>query len=113
MRTYGTLPRNAFRGPGLVNLNLAFAKSTPLSDKAQLEVRADFFNLLNHTEFLNPDTNPDSPTFGRLLNTFSRGQCSQCHSDKGNNHFPGRTCWQSGCHEAIHGSNHDRTLFRR
>ena len=70
VRTYGTLPRNSFRGPGLVNLNLAFAKSTPLSDKAQLEVRADFFNLLNHTEFLNPDTNPGSPTFGMLLNTF-------------------------------------------
>jgi predicted CXXCH cytochrome family protein len=49
----------------------------------------------------------------KLLSTFSRGQCNQCHSDKGNNHFPGRTCWQSGCHEAVHGSNHDRTLFRR
>jgi hypothetical protein len=70
LRTYGTLPRNAFRGPGLVNLDLAFAKSTPVSDKAQVEVRADFFNLFNHTKFLSPDTNPGSPTFGQLLDAF-------------------------------------------
>jgi predicted CXXCH cytochrome family protein len=47
-----------------------------------------------------------------LLTTFSRGLCNQCHTDKANNHFPGRTCWQSGCHAAVHGSNHDQTLFR-
>ena len=70
VRTYGTLPRNAFRGPGLVNLDLAFAKSTPISDKARVEVRADFFNLFNHTKFLNPDTTFGSPTFGQLLNAF-------------------------------------------
>lgn len=49
----------------------------------------------------------------KLLTTFSRGQCNPCHTDKANNHYPGRTCWQSGCHEAIHGSNHDRTFFRK
>jgi hypothetical protein len=70
LRTYGTLPRNAFRGPGLINLDLAFAKSTPISDRAQVELRADLFNLFNHTKFLNPDTNPGSQTFGQLLNAF-------------------------------------------
>ena len=35
-----------------------------------MEVRADIFNLLNHAEFANPDTNISSPTFGRLLYTF-------------------------------------------
>lgn len=48
-----------------------------------------------------------------LLNTFSRGQCNQCHSDKAVNHYPGRSCWQSGCHVAVHGSNHDKHLFSR
>jgi predicted CXXCH cytochrome family protein len=45
--------------------------------------------------------NPD------LLNSYSRGVCAQCHTEKLTNHFPGRTCWQSGCHVAIHGSNTD------
>jgi predicted CXXCH cytochrome family protein len=43
----------------------------------------------------------------RLLKAFSRGLCLQCHSDKAVNHFPGRTCWQSGCHVSPHGSNHN------
>ncbi len=70
VRTYGTLPRNYFRGPGVFNINLAFSKTTPLTDRLKLEARADFFNILNHTEFLNPDTNISSPTFGQELDTY-------------------------------------------
>jgi hypothetical protein len=29
-------------------------------------VRADIFNLLNHVNFSNPDSNINSPTFGRI-----------------------------------------------
>lgn len=48
----------------------------------------------------------------RLLNAFSRGLCLQCHSDKAVNHYPGRTCWQTGCHMSPHGSNHDFYFLR-
>ncbi len=71
VRTYGTLPRNYFRGPGRFNLDLAFSKTIPLTDRFQLETRADFFNLPNSTQFQNPDTNISSPTtFGQVLNTY-------------------------------------------
>ncbi|MFN3422478.1 MAG: DmsE family decaheme c-type cytochrome [Armatimonadota bacterium] len=43
----------------------------------------------------------------RLLKAFSRGLCNQCHTDKGNNHYPGQSCWNVGCHVAVHGSNTD------
>lgn len=43
----------------------------------------------------------------RLLKTFSRGLCNQCHTDKGNSHYPGQSCWSVGCHTAVHGSNTD------
>jgi len=43
----------------------------------------------------------------RLLRAFSRGLCNQCHTDKGNNHYPGQSCWNVGCHVAVHGSNSD------
>ena len=69
LRTYGTLARNAIRGPGRFNINLAFSKTTPINERLQVELRADFFNLLNHTEFANPDTNITSPTFGQVLDT--------------------------------------------
>jgi len=70
VRTYGSLPRNAFRGPGNYDIDMAFSKSTPIRENLRMEVRADFFNLLNHAQFSNPDTNISSPTFGRLLYTY-------------------------------------------
>jgi carboxypeptidase family protein/TonB-dependent receptor-like protein len=69
LRTYGTYRRNSLRGPGLVNLDFSVSKITALTEKLNLEIRGDFFNILNHAEFANPDTNPTSPTFGQILNT--------------------------------------------
>ncbi len=69
--SYGTLPRNYFRGPGVFNVNLAFSKTTPITgDRLKLEFRADFFNLLNHAEFLNPNTNINDPNFGKVQDTY-------------------------------------------
>jgi len=49
----------------------------------------------------------------RLLKSFSRGLCAQCHTDKAATHYPGRTCWQAGCHVALHGSNSDPYFLSR
>jgi hypothetical protein len=70
LRTYGSLPRNYLRGPGDYDIDMAFSKTTPIREGMRIELRADFFNLLNHAEFSNPDTNISSPTFGRLLYTY-------------------------------------------
>jgi len=48
-----------------------------------------------------------------LLKSFSRGLCAQCHTDKLANHFPGRSCWNAGCHVALHGSNSDPHFLAR
>jgi outer membrane receptor protein involved in Fe transport len=70
LRTFGTLGRNAFRGPDLTNINLSMAKETLLTEnRVRLEIRADFFNLLNHTEFLNPSTSMTSSLFGQISST--------------------------------------------
>jgi hypothetical protein len=53
--TYGNLQRNTLRGPDLTNLDLSLEKRTNLvGEKVQLLFRAEFFNVLNHTEFLAP-----------------------------------------------------------
>ena len=45
----GTLPRNAFRQPGLFFLNTALIKNFPLPrEGTQLQFRAEFYNLFNH-----------------------------------------------------------------
>ena len=48
-----------------------------------------------------------------LLKGFSRGLCIQCHNDKGSGHHGGKSCWNAGCHVAIHGSNTDRNFTAR
>ncbi|MGA7693796.1 MAG: carboxypeptidase regulatory-like domain-containing protein [Candidatus Sulfotelmatobacter sp.] len=74
-RTYG-LPRNALRGPSLINLDVALAKTTAITERVKLEFRVEFFNALNHPEFAQPTlvdgaANIDSPTFGQITTTGS------------------------------------------
>ena len=68
--SYGTLGRNAIYGPGRVNTNISLVKSTPiLGEKANLEFRADFFNIFNHAEFNNPTLSMSSGLFGQITST--------------------------------------------
>jgi len=53
-RHFGTLGRNALRGPVYRNFDLAVVKTFPLKDKAKLQFRAEFFNLFNHPNFGSP-----------------------------------------------------------
>jgi hypothetical protein len=70
LRTYGTLPRNFFRGPGQTNLDLAISKTTPLRrERISMEIRAEFFNALNHTQFSDPNTNINDYFFGQITDT--------------------------------------------
>jgi hypothetical protein len=70
LRTYGTLPRNFFRGPTRTNLDLAISKRTPLHrEKLSLEARVELFNALNHTQFSDPNTNINDYFFGQITDT--------------------------------------------
>src|SRR5438477_1221140 len=50
----GNLGRNVLRGPSQKNIDLSIAKRFPISESKNFEVRADFFNLLNHANRSNP-----------------------------------------------------------
>ena len=66
---YGDTPRNFFRGPGRTNLDLALAKNTAFSERVNLELRLEAFNVFNHAQFANPATNLLSATFGQISST--------------------------------------------
>jgi hypothetical protein len=66
---YGTTARDFFRGPRRTNLDLALAKTTPISERVNTEFRVEAFNVFNHTEFANPDTNIYDNTFGQIVTT--------------------------------------------
>jgi outer membrane receptor protein involved in Fe transport len=60
----GNLGRNTERSPGINNWDLTIQKSTHLSETVRVEVRAEFFNVFNHPQFLTGSVSPFSPTGG-------------------------------------------------
>jgi hypothetical protein len=42
---------------------------TAINERVGAELRAEAFNVLNHTEFANPDTTLTSGTFGQITST--------------------------------------------
>jgi hypothetical protein len=73
LSTYGTSTRNLLRGPGRTNIDMTFSKTTAITERLKLEIRADFFNLFNHAEFSNPSTNITSGKFGQITSTGDPG----------------------------------------
>jgi len=68
--TYGTLGRNAFRGPGSINTDLSIAKHFLIfKEKLDAELRGDAFNVFNHANFTSPNTNIESSLFGQVSTT--------------------------------------------
>ncbi|HKU28516.1 MAG TPA: TonB-dependent receptor, partial [Candidatus Sulfotelmatobacter sp.] len=53
-RHFGNLGRNSLKGPSFKEFNFSVFKSTTLTEHVNLELRAEFFNLLNHPNFSNP-----------------------------------------------------------
>ena len=66
----GTSGRNQYYGPNLANFDFTTQKSFRLwNELSKLTFRAEFFNLLNHTNFSNPVRNMGSASFGRITQT--------------------------------------------
>ncbi len=53
--TYGNVGRNTLPGPALAELDLSVAKSIFLSERFKLQLRAEFFNLLNRVNLNTPN----------------------------------------------------------
>ena len=73
----GNLPRNSIIGPGLFDLDMSFIKDNHISkfgENFDIQFRAEFFNILNHTNYQGPTDNlipfdplpGDQPSFGQI-----------------------------------------------
>ncbi|MGA8074135.1 MAG: TonB-dependent receptor, partial [Candidatus Acidiferrales bacterium] len=49
--TFGNMGRNIFRGPGFSDVDASLGKSWTLTERLKLQLRAEFFNVLNHPNF--------------------------------------------------------------
>jgi hypothetical protein len=52
--TFGNLGRWVLHGPGLSQFDLTLHKRFAIDEKRSIEFRSEFYNILNHTNFLNP-----------------------------------------------------------
>jgi hypothetical protein len=53
-RHFGNEGRDSLRGPAFKEWNFALYKTTALTERVSMQLRADFFNILNHPNFANP-----------------------------------------------------------
>jgi hypothetical protein len=66
---FGNAPRNIGRGPGVWQIDLGVAKQIPLSERAHLEFRSEFFNIFNHPQYGLPQSTFAVPGFGSITQT--------------------------------------------
>jgi hypothetical protein len=73
---FGTCPTmcGQLTGPGFNSVDALLAKNFRLTERVQLQLRSEFFNLLNTTQYSNPVTALGEPTFGRILTSYGERQ---------------------------------------
>ena len=54
-RHFGNMGRNSLRGPAFKELNFSIFKRTAITERLNLQIGADFFNIFNHPNFSNPN----------------------------------------------------------
>lgn len=74
--TFGNVHRDSLEGPSLSEVDFSALKDTAIREGVRLQLRAEFFNLLNHTNLLTPNevvytsaTSGISPTAGVVTAT--------------------------------------------
>jgi hypothetical protein len=67
--SFGTSGRNTIYGPGIENFDGGLFKNIPIHEDKRLELRWEVFNVLNHTNLLNPNNSFSSSAFGRITSS--------------------------------------------
>ncbi|MGH9342379.1 MAG: TonB-dependent receptor domain-containing protein [Terriglobia bacterium] len=62
----GNAGRDFIIAPGINNWDLSLFKSLRLGEQKSLQIRSDFFNAFNHTQFLPPNVTIGSSSFGYI-----------------------------------------------
>jgi len=64
--TVGSLSQTYLEGPDSFRFDANLIKRIPIRESKELLIRGDFINLLNSPQFDDPNTNINSPSFGRI-----------------------------------------------
>ena len=69
--TFGNLGRNAFRAPGIAQLDLGVSKFVPITEHVSFRLRGDLFNVLNRAQYGAPNADISQSNFGVITTTIS------------------------------------------
>jgi hypothetical protein len=70
--TFGSGAFGTIEGPNMNAVNLALFKTFPVFRESQLEVRGSFTNVLNHTNFGDPDATITDSSVGQITSTTAK-----------------------------------------
>ncbi|MBV9266786.1 MAG: TonB-dependent receptor [Acidobacteriaceae bacterium] len=70
-QTFGNLGRNAFRAPGITQLDLGLSRYVTVTERMKLRFRADLFNVFNRAQFGAPNADISQSNFGAITTTIS------------------------------------------
>ena len=65
----GSLGRNAITGPNFINTDFSVTKDTKITERLNLQFRAEMFDIFNHPNFGNPVLTATSKSFGVIGST--------------------------------------------
>jgi hypothetical protein len=65
--TWGNAGRALIRAPGLFQIDTAIARNIRITEKTNVSLRMEAFNVFNRTELGSPTVNLSSPSFGQIL----------------------------------------------
>jgi hypothetical protein len=71
---FGNVGRNTVTGPGMQLLDFAVTRQFRMTERAALQVRAEFFNALNHTNLGMPNRFVNTPQFGTVTMAMHPGR---------------------------------------
>jgi hypothetical protein len=63
------MARNAIYGPGFANVDLSGQKDTKITERINLRLRVDAFDIFNHPNFGQPSGSTTSAVFGQISST--------------------------------------------
>ena len=66
--------KNIFAGPVFKDVDLGLFKNTKVSERLNIQFRAEAFNLFNRVNLYNPNGNMGSPQFGQSTAAFPSRQ---------------------------------------
>jgi hypothetical protein len=72
--TFGNAGRNSVYGPGMQTLDLALQREFAVTETLKVQIRAEAFNALNHTNLGTPNRFVNTPQFGTITEAATPGR---------------------------------------